>query len=42
MKIPDAIHAATALASGCDLLIANHKDLKHITTVNVIILSEIV
>lgn len=42
IKTPDAIHAATALASGCDLLITNDKDLKRITALNVIILSEIV
>ncbi len=42
IKTPDAIHAATALASGCDLLITNDKDLKRITALNVIILCEIV
>ena len=42
IKTPDAIHAATALASGCDQLITNDKDLKRVTALNVIILSEIV
>lgn len=42
LKTPDAIHAATALASGCGLLITNDKDLKRVTALNVIILSEIV
>ena len=42
IKTPDAIHAATAFASGCNLLITNDKDLKRVTALNVIILSEIV
>lgn len=42
IKTPDAIHAATAVASGCTLLITNDRDLKRVTLLNVIILSEIV
>lgn len=42
IKTPDAIHAATAVASGCDLLITNDKDLKRVMALNVIVLSEIV
>lgn len=42
IKTPDAIQAATAVASGCTLLITNDRDLKRVTLLNVIILSEIV
>ena len=42
LKTPDAIHAATALANGCVQLITNDKDLKRVTMLDVVVLSEIV
>ena len=42
LKTPDAIHAATALASGCAQLITNDKDLKRVSALNVIVLRELV
>ena len=41
LKTPDAIHAATALASGCAPLITNDKDLKRVSALNVIVLREL-
>lgn len=41
-KTPDAIHAATATLSNCDHLISNDSGFRRITTVDVIILSDLI
>lgn|SRR5574341_9729 len=41
LKTPDAIHAATALASGCAQLITNDRDLKRVSALNVVVLNEL-
>lgn len=38
LKTPDAIHAATALASGCAQLITNDRDLARVPQLNVTVL----
>lgn len=40
LKTPDAIHAATALASGCVQFITNDSVFRRVTTLNVIVLKE--
>ena len=41
LKTPDAIHAATALASGCSQLITNDATFRRVTQLNVVILKEV-
>ncbi|MEQ1924412.1 MAG: PIN domain-containing protein [Pyrinomonadaceae bacterium] len=42
LKTPDAIHAATAITSGCQYLIANDNGFRRITTIDVIILDDLI
>ncbi len=42
LKTPDAIHAATAITSGCDHLIANDNGFRRLTSIEVIILDDLV
>ncbi|MBK9527482.1 MAG: PIN domain-containing protein [Acidobacteria bacterium] len=42
LKTPDAIHAATAITSGCQHLIANDNGFRRITTIDVIILDDLI
>lgn len=42
LKTPDAIHAATAIASNCDYLVANDNGFRRLTDINVIILADLV
>lgn len=41
LKTPDAIHAATALASGCVQFITNDPAFRRITGLNIVVLSEL-
>lgn len=41
LKTPDAIHAATAVASGCQHLIANDSGFRRLTSIDVIILDDL-
>ena len=41
LKLPDAIHLATATLNGCDCFLTNDDSFKSITTANIKILSEI-
>ena len=40
-KTADAIHCATALSSGCDILIANDAGFRRLANINVVILSDL-
>lgn len=40
LKLPDAIHLATATLNGCDCFLTNDDSFKSITTANIKILSE--
>lgn len=40
LKLPDAIHAATAVLSQCDLFVTNDKRLRAIPNLDVVLLSE--
>jgi predicted nucleic acid-binding protein len=42
LKTPDAIHAATALASGCVQFITNDPAFRRVTGLNVVVLSELI
>jgi predicted nucleic acid-binding protein len=42
LKTPDAIHASTALASGCVQFITNDSAFRRVTGLNVIVLSELI
>jgi len=42
MKTPDAIHAATALAAGCDLFVTNDGGFRRVASLPVVIISEVV
>lgn len=42
LKTPDAIHASTASLSNCDLLISNDEGFRRLTTIDVIILSDLI
>jgi predicted nucleic acid-binding protein len=41
LKTPDAIHAATALASGCVQLITNDDDLRRVHGLSIVVLREV-
>jgi len=41
-KTPDAIHAATAITSSCDHLVANDNGFRRLTNIDVIILDDLV
>ncbi|HXU09766.1 MAG TPA: PIN domain-containing protein [Blastocatellia bacterium] len=41
MKTPDAIHAATALAAGCDLFVTNDGGFRRVAALPVVIISEV-
>lgn len=41
LKTPDAIHAATAITSGCQHLIANDNGFRRLTNIDVIILDDL-
>lgn len=42
LKTPDAIHAATAITSGCQHLIANDNGFRRLTNIDVIILDDLI
>ena len=42
LKTPDAIHAATALASGCKMFLTNDKDFQRVPDLQVTVLGEVV
>lgn len=42
LKTPDAIHAATALNSGCDYIIANDTAFRRLTNIEVVVLSDLI
>lgn len=42
LKTPDAIHAATAIISGCEYLVANDTGFRRLTNINVIILDDLI
>ena len=42
LKTPDAIHAATALASGCKMFLTNDKDFRRVNGLPVTVLSALV
>lgn len=42
LKTPDAIHAATALTSGCMQFIMNDPAFRRVTGLNVVVLSELI
>ncbi|MGH9853999.1 MAG: type II toxin-antitoxin system VapC family toxin [Blastocatellia bacterium] len=42
LKTPDAIHAATALASGCAQFITNDPAFRRVTGLNVVVLSDLI
>jgi predicted nucleic acid-binding protein len=42
LKTPDAIHAATSLASGCKMFLTNDKDFQRVHDLQVTVLSEVV
>ncbi|MEQ1605637.1 MAG: PIN domain-containing protein [Pyrinomonadaceae bacterium] len=41
LKTPDAIHAASAISSGCEYLIANDNGFKRLSDIDVIILNDL-
>ena len=41
LKTPDAIHAATAVASGCTLFLTNDKSFRSLSDLSVVILDEV-
>lgn len=41
-KTPDAIHAATATLSNCDYLVSNDTGFRRLTTIDVIVLSDLI
>lgn len=42
LKLPDAIHAATALRTNCTTLLTNDRQIKKLTDISVVLLSEVV
>jgi predicted nucleic acid-binding protein len=42
MRTPDAIHAATALAAGCDLFVTNDSGFRRATSLPVVLIREVV
>ena len=42
LKTPDAIHAATAITSGCQHLLANDNGFRRLTSIDVIILDDLI
>lgn len=42
LKLPDAIHAATALRTDCTTFLSNDRQLKKLTTIPVVLLSEVI
>jgi predicted nucleic acid-binding protein len=42
LKTPDAIHAATALESGCALFVTHDSAFRHVPGLNVVVLKEVV
>jgi predicted nucleic acid-binding protein len=42
LKLPDAIHAATALRTDCTTFITNDRQLKKLTHIPVVLLSEVI
>jgi predicted nucleic acid-binding protein len=42
LKTPDAIHAATALATGCSQLITNDGDFRKVASLQIVILKDVV
>ena len=42
LKTPDAIHAATAITSGCHHLIANDNGFSRLTSIDVVILDDLI
>jgi len=42
LKTPDAIHAATAITSGCQHIIANDSGFRRVTSIDVIILDDLI
>lgn len=41
LKLPDAIHFATALAEGCDSFVTNHERFSNIPGIKVVLLSQL-
>lgn len=41
LKLPDAIHAATAILNGCDVIYTNDKDFKKVENINIPVLHDI-
>jgi len=41
IKTPDAIHAATALSTSCDLLLTNDADFRRLTELPIIVLADL-
>ncbi len=42
LKLPDAIHAATALRTNCTTFLTNDRQLKKLTDISVVLLSEVI
>ena len=42
LKLPDAIHAATALRTKCTTLLTNDRQIKKLTDISVVLLSEVI
>lgn len=42
LKLPDAIHAATALRTDCTTFVTNDRQLKKLTNIPVVLLSEVI
>ena len=41
LRTPDAIHAATAVASGCDAILTNDRDFRRVQDLNVLVLDDL-
>lgn len=42
LKLPDAIHVATALRTNCTTLLTNDRQIKKLTDISVVLLSEVI